>query len=239
MIASALTAAPAVFADNIVNDDLIVQGKLCQGIDCTNGQAFDTEHVRLRENNTRTTFIDMTADPAAQSWRLVANDRVSGGRDNFQFHVQPDLSETDDGTPYVYFGTQGHGGVALGKGSEIVGGEVSVGATDLERRIVNIARGLAATDIGTVGDIAAGADNLDARLDQLEAQLADIENTNSALDTLAAELDDIAQIIETAEQSKLMKSGGGAAGPSGLLVLLGGAVLFRLRRVKPRKGGLQ
>lgn len=254
MTVSVFAAAPAAFADNIVDDDLIIQGRLCQGIDCTNDQAFDTETVRLMENNTRVTFIDITADPAAQSWRLVANDRVSGGDDYFQFHVQPDLSETDDGTPHAYFGTQGHAGIALGEGSEIVEGQVSVGATDLERRIVNVARGLAATDIGTVGDIAAGADNLDARLDQLEAQLADIESANATLDTLAAELDEIeqtietaeepkvdetAQIVETAEQSKLMKSGGGAVSPLGLLVFLGGSALCRLRRAKPVEGGLQ
>lgn len=191
-------------ADIVVNDDQIVVGKFCQGIDCTNGQTFGNETVRLRENNTRLTFIDMSADPAAQSWRMVANSRLSGGPDHFQFQVQPDLSETDDGTPVAHFGTAADDGIALGRESEIVDGAVSIGQASLERRIMHVARMLADTDLATVSDVDSHADAVHAKLDVIDA-----------------ELDEVEILVQSKEP------GSGSTNPFVLLGLLGCFVLLR------------
>lgn len=66
--------------DQLINDDLIVTGSVCVGFDCVNGEAFGFDTARLKENNTRLTFIDTsTGTFAAGDWQLRANDSASGG----------------------------------------------------------------------------------------------------------------------------------------------------------------
>ena len=38
-------------ADQVITDDLIVQNSLCVGFDCTNGESFGFDTLRLKENN--------------------------------------------------------------------------------------------------------------------------------------------------------------------------------------------
>ena len=49
------TSAPA---DEVIPDDLIVQGSNCVGFDCVNNENFGFDTVRLKENNTRLKFDD-------------------------------------------------------------------------------------------------------------------------------------------------------------------------------------
>ena len=44
--------------DQVIPDDLIVQGSLCVGFDCVNNETFGTDTIKLKENNTRITFED-------------------------------------------------------------------------------------------------------------------------------------------------------------------------------------
>lgn len=78
-------AAGAALADQVVVDDTIVQGGLCVGFDCVNGELFEFDTVRVKENNTRLAFHD-TSDPLlgpASDWTLTANDSASGGFSRF------------------------------------------------------------------------------------------------------------------------------------------------------------
>jgi hypothetical protein len=224
-----ITAYSHASADQIINDNLIVQGKFCNGTDCINDQVFSDETVRLRENNVRLTFIDSSADPAAQSWRLVANDTADMGRDNFQLQVKPDLTATETGTVIAYFGAAGNGSIALGHSSEIVDGAVSTGALTLERRIINVARALADTDLATLADLTSSFDNLNGRLDAVEAQFSAIQSTTLVLDSIDSQLNEIERAIQVAEKSKLVRSGGSIS-PFILLFLLVCFVFLRLRR---------
>ncbi len=67
--------------DQVVADDMIVQGSLCVGLDCVNNESFGFDTLRLKENNLRIHFDDTsaTAGYAANDWRIVANDNASGG----------------------------------------------------------------------------------------------------------------------------------------------------------------
>jgi hypothetical protein len=79
--ASPLTALPA---DQAIPDDLIVQGSLCVGVDCANGESFGFDTVRLKENNTRLKFEDTsTGSFPTNDWQLTANDSASGGASRF------------------------------------------------------------------------------------------------------------------------------------------------------------
>jgi hypothetical protein len=78
-------AAPAVYADQVVTDDYIVQGSLCVGLDCVNGENFNYDTIRLKENNTRIKFIDSSSTSSFPSidWQLTANDSTNGGLNKF------------------------------------------------------------------------------------------------------------------------------------------------------------
>lgn len=77
--------ASSAHADQVFADDVIVQGSLCVGFDCVNGESFGFDTIRLKENNTRIAFDDTSASVGfpANDWQLVANDSNSGGRNVF------------------------------------------------------------------------------------------------------------------------------------------------------------
>ena len=72
-------------ADQVFADDVIIQGSLCVGFDCTDGLNFGFDTVILKENNTRLFFDDTSTSAGfpANDWRLIANDSVSGGANYF------------------------------------------------------------------------------------------------------------------------------------------------------------
>ncbi|MGA7614684.1 MAG: hypothetical protein WBX15_05820 [Thermoanaerobaculia bacterium] len=78
--ASELTAL-----DQVIADDLIVQGSECVGFDCVNNESFGFDTLRLKENNTRIGFSDTSTSAGFPSndWQLSANDSASGGANKF------------------------------------------------------------------------------------------------------------------------------------------------------------
>lgn len=77
----------SALADQVIPDDLIVQGSLCVGLDCVNGEVFNFATIRLKENNTRIDFTDTSASAgfATNDWRIQANDSNSGGANALSF----------------------------------------------------------------------------------------------------------------------------------------------------------
>jgi hypothetical protein len=71
--------------DQVIPDDLIVQGSICSGFDCVNNENFGTDTIRVKENNVRIQFDDTssTAGFATNNWQLRANDQASGGANFF------------------------------------------------------------------------------------------------------------------------------------------------------------
>lgn len=65
--------------------DVIVQGSICVGFDCVNGESFGFDTERLKENNLRLHFDDtsVSASFPSNDWRLVANDTTNGGSNFF------------------------------------------------------------------------------------------------------------------------------------------------------------
>lgn len=80
-----LMAGTSAIADQVIPDDLIVQGSLCVGLDCVNNESFGFDTIRLKENNTRIKFDDTSTSPGfpANDWQLTANDSASGGASKF------------------------------------------------------------------------------------------------------------------------------------------------------------
>jgi len=71
--------------DQVIPDDLIVQGSACVGLDCVNNESFGFDTIRLKENNTRIKFDDTSTSAGFPNhdWQLTANDSASGGANKF------------------------------------------------------------------------------------------------------------------------------------------------------------
>ncbi|HWN42143.1 MAG TPA: tail fiber domain-containing protein, partial [Thermoanaerobaculia bacterium] len=71
-------------ADQVIPDDLIVQGSTCVGFDCVNNESFGFDTIRLKENSTRIKFEDTSVGSfPTNDWQLTANDSASGGANKF------------------------------------------------------------------------------------------------------------------------------------------------------------
>lgn len=71
-------------ADQVIPDDLIVQGSGCFGFDCVNNESFGFDTIRLKENNLRIKFEDTSVGTfPSNDWQLTANDSASGGANKF------------------------------------------------------------------------------------------------------------------------------------------------------------
>ncbi|MFO1540901.1 MAG: hypothetical protein ACKOTZ_10760 [Chloroflexota bacterium] len=99
-------------ADIVQADDVIVQGSMCVGIDCVNGEVFDFDTLRLKENNTRMAFVDTSlAGFPTDDWELTANDSAGGGLDRFS------IANTTDATiPFTVAGDATTNALVVGAG---------------------------------------------------------------------------------------------------------------------------
>src|ERR1700759_2496022 len=84
LVATFITSGKAA-ADDVIPDDLIVQGSACVGLDCVNNESFGFDTIRLKENNTRIKFDDTSTSSGfpANDWQLTANDSAAGGLNKF------------------------------------------------------------------------------------------------------------------------------------------------------------
>ena len=80
-----LVIAGPVSADQVIPDDLIVQGSNCVGLDCVVNESFSFDTLRLKENNLRIKFDDTSTGAGFPSndWALQANEVPSGGVSRF------------------------------------------------------------------------------------------------------------------------------------------------------------
>jgi hypothetical protein len=81
-LAAAVSSAPG---DQVILDDLIVDGSLAVGLDAVNGESFGFDTLRLKENNLRLHFDDTSVAAAfpRNDWRIVINDSNNGGDSYF------------------------------------------------------------------------------------------------------------------------------------------------------------
>jgi hypothetical protein len=89
-----------VAPDNVIPDDLIVQGSACVGLDCVNGETFGFDTIRLKENNDRIQFDDTSTSAGfpTNNWQIRANSSASGGESFLGFVDQGGTGNSETGT---------------------------------------------------------------------------------------------------------------------------------------------
>jgi hypothetical protein len=86
--------------DQVIPDDLIVQGSVCAGLDCVNNENFGFDTIRVKEINTRIQFDDTSTSAgfATNNWQIRANDSASGGASFLGFVDQGATGNSETGT---------------------------------------------------------------------------------------------------------------------------------------------
>lgn len=85
-------------ADQVILDDLIVDGSACIGMDCVNGESFGFDTLRLKENNLRIKAVDTSSTSSfpSRDWQITFNDSANGGANKFS------IDDIDGGrTPFT------------------------------------------------------------------------------------------------------------------------------------------
>src|SRR6185369_15223527 len=104
--------------DQVIPDDLIVQGSICAGLDCVNNEDFGFDTIRVKENNTRIQFDDTSTSAGFpnNNWQIRANDSGSGGANFLGFVDQGATGNSETGT-IVFAVTAGASANSLRVGS--------------------------------------------------------------------------------------------------------------------------
>ena len=93
----------SLMPDFVIADDLIVQGSACIGLDCVNGEVFNFDTIRLKENNTRISFNDTSVAPfPTNDWTIRANSSANGGA-SFLAFVDRGTNNSGDETGTIVF----------------------------------------------------------------------------------------------------------------------------------------
>lgn len=92
--------ALGMLPDDVIADDLIVQGSACVGLDCVNGESFGFDTIRLKENNDRIQFDDTSSSAGfpTNNWQIRANSSSSGGASFLAFVDQGSTGNSETGT---------------------------------------------------------------------------------------------------------------------------------------------
>ena len=74
-----------LFGDQVILDDLIVDGSACIGDDSVNGENFGFDTIRLKGDDLRFRFVDTshTYSFPTNDWQITINDSANGGANKF------------------------------------------------------------------------------------------------------------------------------------------------------------
>ncbi|MDQ1637071.1 MAG: hypothetical protein QOF62_410 [Pyrinomonadaceae bacterium] len=92
--------SPLFMPDQVIPDDLIMQGSACVGLDCVNNESFGFDTIRLKENNDRIQFDDTSTGAGfpTNNWQIRANSSASGGASFLGFVDQGAGGNSETGT---------------------------------------------------------------------------------------------------------------------------------------------
>ena len=123
-----------IFIDQVFNDDVIVDGSLCVGFDCADGEDFGFDTQRFKENNLRVHFDDTSnsASFAANDWRIIINGSNNGDPNFFAVEDAtagrtPFLVEAGARANALYVSDNGN--IGIGTATPVVNAHIVTGNT--------------------------------------------------------------------------------------------------------------
>ncbi|UJF18472.1 hypothetical protein L0B53_15815 [Vibrio sp. SS-MA-C1-2] len=161
-----LLSANSYSVTTTYTDSVIVQGSLCAGSNsCGSNENFDYDTLRIKADDPILRLNDTSASASFPSndWAIgaVSDDSASSSS---VFYIE----DASASSKVLQISTSSSGGgVALGSGSTLVDGAVSIGSTGDERRIVNVADGTADSDAVTKSQLDAAISSLTSQLNTL------------------------------------------------------------------------
>jgi hypothetical protein len=145
LVLAVLSWPLTVAADQTILDDLVVVGSTCVGQDCSGGESFGFDTLRLKENNLRIRFQDTSTSAAFPSndWELLANDSANGGQNRFSIEDitggrTPFTVRAGAGDHALYVAPQG---IGLGTSTPVRALHVTAGDTPTLRLEQSVALG--------------------------------------------------------------------------------------------------
>lgn len=179
VLSASMTSA---LADEVISDDLIVQGSACVGANCLEGMDFGFSTVVLDQTDPSILFRDTSSAGTFPStdWRVGVE--TSSGT----FSIE---NVTDGQT--VFAVSDDGNAIGIGSGAVLSDGAVSVGGM----RVANVADGVADTDAVTLRQLNAAIALLPTDIVTENAALAAANARNSAeLSQLSGEIDAVGAI---------------------------------------------
>jgi len=193
IILLALTLGSTAHADEVIPDDLIVDGSVCIGLECMNMHLFEFDTIVLKSSDPQIKFQDTSSSAMFPSndWVVGITDNGAGGLPMFS------IKDVETGMAVLQLQAATDGGVAIGAGAEIEANAVSFGASDATRKIVNVAVGTDDTDAVNKGQFDTFAAEIDQTVAAEKAELdTQITGLHEQLDGINAQIADIFSRID-------------------------------------------
>lgn len=180
-ILASFAQAPVALADQVVSDDQIVNGSVCIGIECVDPEAFGFDTLRLKADDPQIGFLDtsLTTGFPTNDWAMGITDNAGSGPAQFF------IKDVSNAATVLLLEAGTTGGVAIGSNSTLVNNAVSFGSVGIERRISNVASGIADTDAVNVAQFTAFKAQIpQATTDEISVLDASLSQANSRIDAL-------------------------------------------------------
>lgn len=183
----------SAWADQVINDDQIVigggdlsGGGLCVGAECIDGEVFDFDTIKLKTNDPIIKFTDTSSTSSfpTNDWAMGITD--NGAPAPAQFFID----DVSGANTVLLMEAGATGGIALGAGSALEADAISVGAPGFERRIVNVADGVADSDATTMAQFNAFSTTVNSTIAPDKVALdTELVNLQTNIDSLSTRLD--------------------------------------------------
>lgn len=176
-------SSTSVFADQVIQDDLIVTGSACIGPECVEGITFGFDTLQLVSPNPVINFIDTSASSRfpTTDWRLGVADSSRGISYLF-------ITDKSSDVEVLKLEASENGGVALGAGALLEDNAVSVGSPTQQRRVTYVADGIEPTDGVNMAQLKQLEATFEPKVSELEQGMATLLNR---LEALNARLDEL------------------------------------------------
>jgi len=171
-----LLASTAVIADQVFLEDVIVDGSLCVGTPCVDGEYFGFDTLKIKSATPSIMFEDTSISSAfpTSDWRMS----VADNQNNISIFS---ITHMDNDEPVLQLSAHSAGGAAIGAGSVLMDGAVSFGSVGMERRVSHVAEGVDETDAVTLSQLQSLEVSLAPELSGLEGELSSLSNRIDAL----------------------------------------------------------